>query len=159
MEIYADDPYNLPPKGPADLSLPAVYHTAENAFLKAKSLSEKIDKTSEKIEEAQDKFSQIWDVIKGLQESFDSLKTVETNNNLSRIWDAIKGVQESLDNRTASHQTPLNEASIISSPPNNTREVRVRHEVEVAIPSHEGTALSPSDEAPTLSLPPTPRRG
>ncbi|XP_064098409.1 uncharacterized protein LOC135209628 [Macrobrachium nipponense] len=30
--IYADDPYNLPPKGPADLSLPAVYHTAENAF-------------------------------------------------------------------------------------------------------------------------------
>lgn len=41
VEIYADDPYNLPPKGPADLSLPAVYHTAENAFLQAKSLSEK----------------------------------------------------------------------------------------------------------------------
>lgn len=30
VEMYADDPYNLPPKGPADLSLPAVYHTAEN---------------------------------------------------------------------------------------------------------------------------------
>ena len=139
MKIYADDPFSMPPKGPADLSLTAVYNTAETARRESKFLSEKIVETNEKVEETNKKVSLLLDMFRELQDSGKS--------ELSLLWDAIKGSQDSSDSHSAGNHTPASWASIVSSPPNNTRKVGVRCEVGMTVPSQVGNALPHSEEA------------